>query len=113
MIIYLNKICFDSIGGLAIWPFIFIRKDMHKNIIGTIRFRRLINHEKIHFRQQLELLIIPFYIWYLTEWCIKAYLYKSWNQGYREISFEREAYANDVDLEYFKKRKILKFLNYL
>jgi hypothetical protein len=41
-----------KINGIALFPFIFIRKpeDKENNI--------LINHEKIHLRQQLEMLII-------------------------------------------------------
>jgi hypothetical protein len=26
-----------------------------------------VNHEKIHLRQQLELLVLPFYVWYIIE----------------------------------------------
>jgi hypothetical protein len=41
-----------KINGIALFPFIFIRKpeDRENNI--------LINHEKIHLRQQIELLVI-------------------------------------------------------
>lgn len=52
------------------------------------------NHEKIHIYQQLELLIIFFYLWYVVEyyyWYIKL---KDKNLAYN-ICFEREAYAQD------------------
>lgn len=55
-----------------------------------------LNHEKIHSKQQLELLIIPFYIIYLIEAIFK---------GYYCISFEKEAYANQDNLDYLKTRK--------
>ena len=42
-----------GIGALAFYPFIFI--DPKTKIT-----KELINHEKIHLRQQIELLIIPF-----------------------------------------------------
>lgn len=86
-----------GIRGLAFWPFIFISS---KTIVDD----ELINHEKIHLRQQIEMLIIPFYVWYLIE------LY---TKGYNKISFEREAYANDHDLNYLKKRRIFAFRRYL
>lgn len=86
----------DGIRGLAFWPFIFISS---KTIIDD----ELINHERIHLRQQIEMLIIPFYIWYLIE------LY---TKGYWDNKFEREAYANDHDLTYLKKRKFFSFLRY-
>ena len=86
-----------GIRGLAFWPFIFIASD-------TIIDDELINHERIHLRQQIEMLIIPFYIWYLIE------LY---TKGYMNISFEKEAYGNDHDLTYLKKRRIFSFRKYL
>lgn len=86
-----------DIGGLAFWPFIFVPK----NAIVT---PELLNHERIHLRQQLELLIIPFYVWYLLEFFTK---------GYYNISFEKEAYGNDKNLEYLKTRKIFSFIKYL
>lgn len=79
----------SNIKGIAIFPFIFVRKNFTKDDV-------LINHEKIHLRQQLELLIIPFYIIYLVEWIFK---------GYYGISFEKETYENQTDLDYLKKRR--------
>lgn len=64
----------------------------------------LINHEKIHLRQQIEMLIIPFYVWYLIEYYIK---------GYYNVSFEKEAYTNEKNLTYLKKRRIFAFIRYL
>ena len=72
----------------------------------------VINHERIHTRQMLELLIIPFYIWYIFEWIIRYLQWKNSYRAYQNISFEKEAYANQNDLEYLKKRKLWKFLNY-
>lgn len=93
--------------GLAIFPFIFIKYFVDK---GN---RIFINHEKIHLRQQIELLIIPFFIFYLTEYFIRLAQYKNANLAYRNISFEREAYANESNLEYLKKRPFFSFCNYI
>lgn len=72
----------------------------------------MLNHERIHLRQQIELLIIPFYLCYGIEFIIRYFQYKNWDKAYRNISFEREAYGNESDLEYLKKRKFWGFLKF-
>ena len=94
-----------KISGITLFPFIFLRKKEYR------QNKILINHEKIHIRQQLELLIIPFYIWYLSEYYIKYLKYKNPELAYRNISFEREAYDNDQNLNYLKKRKFWSFIS--
>ncbi len=86
-----------KINGIALFPFIFIRKpeDKENNI--------LINHEKIHLRQQLEMLIIFFYIFYVIEYYYWFFKLKDGYLAYRRISFEREAYTNEHNLTYLKK----------
>ena len=73
----------------------------------------VLNHEKIHTRQMMELLIIPFYLLYVLEWLIRVLQYKNFYKAYTNISFEREAYANQLNLCYLKKRKLFSFLSYL
>ena len=47
-----------------------------------------------------ELGYIPFYILYLIEWFIKLIINKlDNNKAYKSISFEREAYNNQNNLE--------------
>ncbi len=87
----------QGIRALAFWPFIIMPR-------STVIDAELINHERIHLRQQIEMLVIPFYIWYLIEYYTKSY----WN-----ISFEKEAYSNEKNLHYLKKRRIFAFLGYL
>lgn len=60
-----------------------------------------LNHERIHTAQMKELWYIPFYILYLLEW-----LYRLFRPGnaYSNISFEREAYANECNLRYLQSR---------
>lgn len=91
------------------------------NIIGIVIARkqhfplddRTINHESIHTSQMLELFIVGFYIWYIFEWIIKLIIYKDRYAAYRNIGFEREAYDNDIDMHYLKKRKLYAFFRYL
>ena len=86
-IIYNKIIPFKGYKAMAMWPFIFARKKLSEIDI---------NHEQIHLAQQLELLIIPFYIIYLIEWIFK---------GYRNISFEKEAYTHQEDMNYLEWRR--------
>ena len=88
---------YGGIRALAFFPFIIISKE-------TVIDDELINHERIHLRQQLEMLVIPFYIWYLIA------IYR---KGYYEVSFEKEAHSNDYNLRYLKKRKFFSFISYL
>ena len=93
--------------GLTFFPFVILtdKKDALDEVC--------LYHEKIHLRQQIELLILPFYVWYGVEFLIKWVWYKDKNKAYRNISFEREAYENEKDLNYLKSRSFWKFLNYL
>ncbi|SFE21569.1 hypothetical protein [Flavobacterium xueshanense] len=93
--------------GLALFPFVFVKYGVDK---GNKIF---VNHEKIHLRQQLELLIIPFFIWYFIEYLVRLAQYKNADLAYRNISFEREAYANELNLAYLRERSFLRFLDYL
>lgn len=93
-----------SIAGLTIFPFIFIDNKKTDKL-------SLINHERIHIRQQLELLVIGFLIWYAFEY-IRNRLKMPPEKAYRSISFEREAYLHDGDLNYLYTRKPYAFLKY-
>ena len=101
---YLTPRCFR---GLTFYPFVFLAdKDDKLNKV-------FINHEKIHIRQQLELLILPFYLWYFTEYLFRLIQYKDRKEAYFNISFEREAYKNEKDLNYLKQRSFWRFLKYV
>ena len=72
-----------------------------------------IKHERIHSAQMKELLFIPFYIFYILEWFIRLLQYRNSFTAYRNISFEREAYANESNPDYLSKRKPYSFLRYI
>lgn len=65
----------------------------------------LINHEKIHLQQQIELGVVFFYVFYLAEFLYFKLKGNNHQQAYQKISFEREAYANESDLSYLRFRK--------
>jgi hypothetical protein len=93
--------------GLAFFPFVFVKYRLDK---GNLAF---VNHERIHLRQQLELLIILFFIWYFLEFLIRLIQLKKWSLAYQNISFERESYANEKDFDYLKQRSFFAFLKYI
>lgn len=92
---------------MAIFPFVLLRdKKIQENAI-------LINHEKIHLRQQAELLILPFYIWYVAEYLLRLIAYRDRNKAYRNISFEREAYTEETNSNYLNSRPLWNFIKFI
>ena len=93
--------------GLTFYPFVFILNKKDKlNVV-------FINHERVHLRQQLELLVVPFYVWYGLEFLLRLLQYRNRRKAYYNISFEREAYGNEKDLNYLKQRSFWNFLKYV
>ncbi|GAB6982485.1 hypothetical protein [Prevotella dentasini] len=70
----------------------------------------IINHERIHTRQMTEMLVLPFYIWYVVEWLLRLTMK---GRAYYNISFEREAYRNMHDLTYLRRRPPFAWVRYL
>ncbi len=93
--------------GLTVFPFVFLKYNRLKND------EVLINHERIHLRQQLELLVLPFYVFYVVEFLIRLVQYRAWKKAYRNISFERESYLNEDNLNYLQTRKFWQFIKYI
>lgn len=91
---------------MAIYPFIFLK---NKSLAGN---SILVNHERIHLRQQIELLWIFFFAWYIIEFLIHLIRLRNWNKAYHNISFEKEAYKNEDNLYYLEDRKFWTFLKY-
>ncbi len=92
--------------GITFYPFVFLTDKIDKQNITFI------NHEKIHIRQQIELLVLPFYIWYLLEFLFLWIKFKNKNKAYRNIVFEKEAYARETDFSYLKNRKLWAFMKF-
>lgn len=94
-------------SGLTFFPFVFLKHLRDKEN------KKFVNHEKIHLRQQIELLIILFFVWYFVEFFIRWFQYKNRNLAYKNISFEKEAYANESNINYLKTRHFYSFLKYI
>lgn len=64
-----------------------------------------LNHESIHSEQWKELWYIGFILLYVCEWIWNVFKYKfDTDKAYKNLRFEREAYANEKDSEYLEKR---------
>jgi len=96
---------FMKVGGIALFPIIVLREKYQNSDdkFWIKRGKQVINHESIHFQQALELGVLPFYILYVLEWFLKLPFYGA--KAYENISFEREAYGNDSNLNYLQNRK--------
>lgn len=95
-----NIIPFKGFTAITLWPFIFVRKDEEKYYTDVVA-----RHENIHGEQQKEMLIVFFLLWYGIEWLIKWAYYRNRMTAYKNISFEREAYANQHGVTYTDSRK--------
>lgn len=107
MIIVKNNIIpFKGFSAMALFPFVFVRSDA---TITKITLR----HERIHCEQQKEMLMVFFLLWYAVEWLVKLFYYRNSITAYKNISFEREAYANQNNVAYLDERKPYAFLKYI
>lgn len=92
---------------MTLWPFVVLKHPSQKEDAVFL------NHERIHLRQQAELLLVFFYLWYGIEFLFRLFQYKNRHKAYRNISFEREAYHFEGDLKYLKNRKAYAFFKFM
>ncbi|MBR3456264.1 MAG: hypothetical protein IKH26_13200 [Bacteroidaceae bacterium] len=90
------------------------------NLFGILFVKRgvaitpvLVNHEKIHTAQMLELLVVFFYLWYVVEWLVRYLKVRDGMKAYYLIGFEREAYANERNMNYLKTRRLFSFWKWM
>ena len=93
-------------AALFFFGILFVRKN-------SIISKTTIRHEKIHEKQCIEMLGIFFYLFYILEWLFKLAKYKDTKKAYYNISFEREAYKNQSDLNYLNTRKWYSWVKYI
>ena len=93
--------------GLTVFPFVVVRYRNDRDYLV------LMNHERIHLRQQIELMVLPFFVLYGLDYLVKLIRYRDTNLAYRNVVFEREAYENEIDLMYLKSRSFWRFLRYI
>ena len=94
---------FMEVGGITLFPFIFIRGEGDE---------RLIRHETIHIKQYAETLVIGFLLIYVWDFLCGFAKYKNYDDAYRSIRFEREAYGNELDIHYLESRRFWAWAKY-
>lgn len=99
-ILYNNIIPFKGFKCINLFGLLFVRKGCQMNIND-------INHEEIHIAQMKELVYIFFYIAYFFEWLFRVLFTNDCfsHSAYRHISFETEAYDNQLNKNYLNSRK--------
>lgn len=95
--IYNTFIPFKGFCAMNLFGLLFVRKE-YKGKLND----RVYNHEAIHTAQMKELGYVFFYIIYFIEWLIRLFMK---GNAYRNISFEKEAYSYEHDLDYLNTRK--------
>ncbi len=97
---------FGFASAITLFPFVLV--------LGHVKLSKtLVRHEKIHLAQQIELLVLPFYLLYLTEYVVKRVYYKNHYLAYKNISFEREAYQHESNPHYLKQRRAYSWIKYI
>lgn len=91
---------------MTLFPFILIANKKLKED------KVFVNHERIHLRQQIEMLVIPFYVVYMIHYLVNRVKLKDHNKAYRNIVFEREAYSNEKNMQYLAERRIWAWFKY-
>ena len=109
-IIYNNLIPFKGFIAINLFGVLFVRNE-YKNRFESEGFSTTttLNHESIHTEQIKELGYIFFYIWSFIEWLLRL----PFGNAYYNISFEREAYANEKNIKYLQAIKHYSFLKYI
>ncbi len=93
--------------AITVFPFIIVRSK--EDLLPW-----LITHERIHIRQQLELLFIGALFLYIVETVYARFvLCLSGYENYLYFSLEQEAYRNQHNPDYLKNRKPFTVFYYL
>ena len=95
---------FIQVYAITLFPLVISREELDEETR---------NHERIHFYQQLELLIIPFYILYAIFFIINWVKYRDNTKAYLSIPFEIECYENEEDPNYLSTRTAWAWLKHV
>lgn len=128
--VYNNIFPLPAFKAMTIWPFMFIRKKAVQCGLFNETDER---HEEIHGEQQKEMLCIGtliaavmvvtncgwwsfialplFFYWYGIEYVIKLCYYRNSKTAYKNVSFEREAYDHQREIDYLYIRKPFEWIN--
>ena len=106
LIIPVRNRIFGHYTGFSWFIFIWISRSVHDR-------KQVINHEKIHFHQQAELLFVPHWILYGWYYLLSRRKGLAHHDAYRSIPFEREAYENEGNPGYLGSRQPFAWRRYV
>jgi len=92
-----------DVYAITLFPFIISKEEMDADTL---------NHETIHIHQQMELIVIGFYLLYAYYYLVGLAKYKDKQKAYYMIPFEQEAYEYDNQLDYLETRKPYSWTKY-
>jgi hypothetical protein len=101
--VYIEK---RSHHGFSFFIFIFYWKDV-------VDKKTIINHELIHFWQQVELLFVFHWLLYITFYVAGRLNGKNHDEAYMNIPFEKEAYSFEKDYQYISHRNPFAWLQFI
>lgn len=96
--IYNDFIPFEGYDAMCIGNLVFIRN-------GARVTTTLMNHEAIHCAQWKECLYIFFLPLYVLSFIWQFLKHWNWSKAYRNVCFEREAYAHEKEQGYLSHRE--------
>lgn len=100
---------FKGFVALTVYPFLFVREENAKRMT----YAEVRNHEHIHAKQQVEMLWLFFFVCYGVEYLVRLVQHCDSIKAYYNISFEREAYAHQSDLNYLTHRNHFAWFNHI
>lgn len=111
--------CWYPVAGITLWPFVFIAEEkptqveLEKDPLLAGAMERMGNHERIHIAQATELLVVPFYALWLSDFCCGLIRHKGdAKEAYRHIRLEQEAFDHEHDMAYLQRRQLFAWRNY-
>jgi len=76
--------------GIVYYPFVFIALSE-----GEAKKKHILHHEWIHVQQMRKDGVLNYYSRYVFEFFVNSLRFVSFRKGYRNISYEVEAYDNE------------------
>ena len=97
-------------GSMKNWKPLFVE---NSRVPVVLSYFAPIEISAIHYQQYLETAFVGFIFLYLLTWLWGVITNKNPAESYKNIPFEREAYANHHDENYLKNRKRFAWIQYI
>lgn len=86
-----------GVQAITLYPFILYAGDKKHIFTSTI------SHELIHIDQIQRDGVFKFYLSYLWQFFSNLLKFRNWDRAYREISYEKEAFEKQMNIDYYSK----------